>query len=73
MNHAQGHLAQADWHIAEVKTHIARQRVFVKHALDAGHPSELAESLLHALEESLRIFEKHRQLVVNQLKHRPSE
>jgi hypothetical protein len=29
MNRAQQqkHLAQADWHIAEVKAHIARQRV----------------------------------------------
>jgi hypothetical protein len=29
MNRAQEqkHLAQADWHIAEVKAHIARQRV----------------------------------------------
>jgi hypothetical protein len=29
--------------------------------------------MLHALEEALRIFEKHRQLVLDQLKRRPSE
>jgi hypothetical protein len=34
--------------------------VIVKHALDTGQGSEMAESLLDALEGSLRIFEKHR-------------
>jgi tetratricopeptide (TPR) repeat protein len=33
-------------------------------ALDAGQPSEIAESLLHSLEESLGAFEKHRELVL---------
>jgi hypothetical protein len=37
--------------------------VIVKHALDTGQRSELAESLLDALEDSLRIFEDHRILV----------
>jgi hypothetical protein len=68
------HLTQADWHITEVKAHIVRQRVRVKHALDTGQPSELADSMLHAFEASLRAFEKHRKLVVlNQLKRRLSE
>jgi hypothetical protein len=40
-------------------------------ALAAGGPSELAESLFHALEGTLRIFEKHRQLILDQLKRRP--
>src|SRR5262249_49484604 len=31
----------------------------------------MAESLLHALEQSLRAFEKHRELVLDQLKRRP--
>ena len=47
---------------------IVRQRVIVKHALDTGQRSEMAESLLHALEESLGAFEKHRELVLDQLK-----
>src|SRR5258707_8105297 len=38
----------------------ARQRVIVKHALDTGQRAEMAESLLDALEGSLRIFEGHR-------------
>ena len=54
------HLAQANRQIAELAVQLARQRVIVKHALDTGQRSEMAESLLDALEGSLRIFEKHR-------------
>jgi hypothetical protein len=56
----QKHLAQANRHIAELAVQILRQRVIVKHALDTGQRSEMAVSLLDALEGSLRIFEKHR-------------
>jgi hypothetical protein len=54
------HLALANRHIAELTVQIARQRVIVKHALDTGQRSEMAESLLDTLEGSLRLFEKHR-------------
>jgi hypothetical protein len=67
------HLAQADWHIAEVKSHIKRQRIRVEHALKTGQPSELVNSMLDAFEASLRAFRKHRELVLNQLQHRLSE
>jgi hypothetical protein len=60
MNHAQKYLAQANRQIAELAVQIATQRVIVKHALDTSQRSEMAESLLDALEGSLRIFEKHR-------------
>jgi hypothetical protein len=60
MDHAQRYLAQANRQIAELAVQIARQRVIVKHALGTGQRSEMAESLLDALEGSLRIFEKHR-------------
>jgi hypothetical protein len=33
----------------------------------------MAESMLNALEESLGAFEKRRELVLDQLKRRPSE
>jgi hypothetical protein len=69
----RSHLAQANRYIAEMRADIARERVMVEHALDAGYPSEVAESMLHTLEEALRVFEKHRELVLNQLKRRPSE
>jgi hypothetical protein len=54
------HLALANRQIAELAVQIARQRVTVKHAFDTGERSEMADSLLDALEGSLRLFEKHR-------------
>jgi hypothetical protein len=63
----QKHLALANRHIAELTVQLARQRVIVKHAFDTGQRSKMAESLLDALERSLRIFEKHRELVLDQL------
>ena len=73
MNHAQKYLAQANRHIAELNVQIVRQRAIIKDALDTGQRSEMAESLLDALEESLRIFEKHRVLILGQLLRQPSE
>ena len=64
MNHVQEYLAQANRQIAELMVQIARQRVMVKQALDTGRGSEMAESLLDALEGSLRLFEKHRVLTL---------
>jgi ferritin-like metal-binding protein YciE len=61
------HLVRADRHIAETKKHIPRQRVIVENAINKGHRSIEAESMLDALEQSPRIFEKHRQLIVDGL------
>src|SRR5262245_21437671 len=65
MNHAQKYLAQANRQIAELAVQLASQRVIVKRALDTGQGSEMAESLLDALEKSLRIFEKHRMFLLS--------
>ena len=62
-----------DWHISQMKTHIIRQHIRVKHARDTGQPSELVDSMLRALEASLGAFERHRELIVSQLKRRISE
>ena len=72
MNHAQKYLAQANRHIAELTVQIVRQRVIVKDALGTGQRPEMAESLLDALEGSLRIFVKHRILLLS-LQRQPSE
>jgi hypothetical protein len=69
----QKDLAEANRHIGELMVQIVRQRVIVKYALETGQRSETAESLLHVLEKSLGLFEKHRELVLDQLKRRPSE
>src|SRR5262249_16226755 len=69
MNHAQKYLAQANRHIAELTVQIARQRVIVKDALATAHRPEMPQSLLDALEGSLRIFEKHRILLLSLQRH----
>jgi hypothetical protein len=69
----QEHLAQVDWHVSLMKTHILRQRIRVKHARDTGQQSELPDSMLHALEASLCAFERHRDLIVSRLQRRSSE
>jgi hypothetical protein len=66
------HLAQANRHIAELYVQIGRQQLIVKHALDTGQRSEMAESLLDALEGSLRIFEKHRIFLLSSSVNGPS-
>jgi hypothetical protein len=66
----QEHLAQADWHISDMKAQIVRQRIKVNHVLDTGQSSELVDSMLRAFEASLYAFEKHRELVLNHLKRR---
>jgi hypothetical protein len=68
----QKHLAHANRQIAELAVQTARQREIVKHALDAGQGSEMAESLLDALEGSLRVFERHRIFLLG-LQRQPSE
>jgi len=69
----RSHLAQTNRYIAELKTDIAREHAIVEDALDMGQSSDFAQSLLHALEESLRIFEKYRELIFAQLQRQPSE
>ncbi len=69
----QKHLALANRQIAELVVQIVRQRVIVKSALDTGQRSEMAESLLHALEESLGAFEKHRIFLLSCSVNRPSK
>jgi hypothetical protein len=73
MNHVQKYLAQANRHIAELNIQIVRQHVIIKDALDTGQRFEMAESMLDALEGTLRIFEKHRELILSQLLRQLSE
>ena len=72
MSHAQKYLAKANRQIAELAVQIASQRVIVKHALDTGQRLEMTESLLDALEGSLRLFEKHRIFLLSCSVNRPS-
>jgi len=67
MTHRE-YLAEADRFIAECKNRIARQREIIASAYESGHPTVLPVSLLRVLEENLRSFEKHRQLILDQIK-----
>ena len=56
--------AQADRHVSVLKERIIRQRAVLVRAQQKGHATEAAELLLRTLEESLRGFEKHRQVTL---------
>jgi hypothetical protein len=68
MERERERLAEADRQIAECKAHIAEQRKVIETAIQKGHPKDVAESMLHALEVRLRAFEIHRQLILDRLK-----
>jgi hypothetical protein len=61
------HLAQANRHIAELKRHIARERQEIEKAIQKGRDTHISESMLSAMEESLRAVEQHRRLILDQL------
>ena len=65
MNHTQKYIAEANRQIAELAVQIAAQRIVVKRALETGQGSDIAESLLDALERTVRIFEKHRNFLLS--------
>jgi exonuclease VII small subunit len=56
-------LAQAERLTAECKNRIASQRQVIANAFQKGHDTDVAVSLLRALEASLQAFEKHRQVI----------
>jgi hypothetical protein len=66
MTHRE-HLVQADRLIDDCLDRIARQREVITTEYERGLPTDVAESMLRALEESLRAFEKHRQYIVDRL------
>jgi multidrug resistance efflux pump len=66
---AHEHLAQADRHIAQAERHIAQQKKLIeKLERDGSRDIDVAVSMLRALENSLRAFERHRELIVKPLK-----
>jgi ATP-dependent DNA ligase len=53
---------------ADCMNHISRQREIITTEYEQGLPTEIAESMLRPLEESLRALEKHRQFIVDRFK-----
>jgi hypothetical protein len=60
--------AEADRLIADCMDRIARQREVITTRYEQGLPTDVAESMLRAFEESLRALEKHRQYTLDRLK-----
>jgi hypothetical protein len=64
---APNHLAQADRHIAELKQDIARQWQIIEELSMGGQPLHEAISMLRLLKDHLRIMERHRQSILDEL------
>ena len=62
------HLIQADRHIADAKDGIARQKELIAELARGGHETDVAMSMLHALEHCLHAFEEHRKVVLDRLR-----
>jgi hypothetical protein len=60
--HAE-HLAQADRHIAELRGRISHQLEIIERLRSYGISHQDREDLLAALGESLRILQRHRELI----------
>jgi len=54
-------------HIAKLKEHIARQRIIITKLRLTNAPLDTARSMLEALKGSLRVFERHRELILDNL------
>jgi hypothetical protein len=64
----QEDLAQAERCIGAAKNQISQQKQIVEGLAQAGQDRQLAESLLSAMEHSVRAFERHREVVLEWLK-----
>ena len=67
MLNARDQFARADRLVSEYKERIARQRNALELARQRGQSTAPVESVLRALHESLRAFEKHRQAAFDRL------
>jgi hypothetical protein len=65
---AQEQLALVDRHTAETMRHIALQKETITQLNRDDHAADLAETMLDALEQSLRAVERHRALILERLK-----
>jgi hypothetical protein len=61
------HLARADQHIADLRDDITRQWQIIKELSQGGHPLRGAISMLTLLKTHLRIMERHRQSILDEI------
>ena len=62
------HLDQANRHIALAQKHIAEQKKLIEVEREGRPEIDVAASMLRALEQSLRAFARHRELIMKRLK-----
>jgi hypothetical protein len=63
----QRHLAESDRHIAGSLDRIARQRDLIDRLEQGGHDSAEARRLLCLFEETLRLMQEHREMILRAL------
>lgn len=60
-------LEMSEAHVAEGRRHVARQKEIIAELRYGGHPTELAESLLAAFEETLVTHLAHRDRILAEI------
>ena len=68
LNRERKHLAEADRHVAQLKRHIAKQAAIIQRLGLNGQPREQAKEMLAILENSLKIIQRHRELVLEAIR-----
>lgn len=61
------HLAQADRHIVEGEACVAEQMALIERMTEQGQDTALAEEFLKNLEQTLKQFQAHRQIIVDEI------
>jgi hypothetical protein len=64
------YLAQADRHVAKLKALITDQEALIELLSAVDHSTQLAETLLGTMKDTLRLFEEHRQSMLTQIERR---
>lgn len=65
------YLAQADRHVAKLKALISDQEALIELLSADDQPTQLAETLLGTMKDTLRLFEEHRQSMLTQIEDLP--
>jgi hypothetical protein len=64
------YLAQADRHVAKLKALITDQEALIELLSAVDHSTQLAETLLGTMKDTLRLFEEHRRSMLTQIERR---
>jgi hypothetical protein len=65
------YLAQADRHVAKLKALISDQEALIELLSADDQPTQLAETLIGTMKDTLHLFEEHRQSMLTQIEDLP--